>query len=58
GWQAELLSAVLVLLPDWNAITEIEIWTVSGTRLSFMAAAIKMELNSSPGTELFPPRML
>lgn len=49
-----LLPAPPALLPDWNAITEIRIWTVSATRLPFREAAIKMELSSSSGTAPFP----
>lgn len=52
---AVLLPAPLALLPDWNAITEIRIWTVGATRLPFREAAIKMELRCSSGTAPFPP---
>lgn len=34
-----------VLLPDWEAITQIIIGTVSGTRLASREASIKMELH-------------
>lgn len=40
-------SSTTVLLPDWNAITEIRIRTVRGTRLAFRRAAIKMKASGS-----------